>query len=567
MSDVVAVYSMAPVPRLGVLLRLKLRILANRVGQLVNQSPLALIMAMVFIGTIWIALYSIFENVFVFLRRFEQPAVIAIPYVFHVFFVAMTLLLAFSTAVISYGALFSRDEPSFLLAMPHAPQNVVTIMYLEALFFASWSLLLLGMPLMLAIGHVQGLPWHFYLVFIVAFLGFVPIPGALGLLAALMVALWLPRLAKQTLVYAVGAALILLIVWWGRLWAVSAAESNRWLTGFLSELEFLKGALLPSTWVTHAIRYAIEDRPRDAVFYLGVTLSTAAFFSWAGVAVVGTKLMSAFGRAHSAPNRAKASSGSASQAVADVFFSYAPPQMRLLILKDIRNFLRDPVQWSQLVILFGLLALYLAYLPRSRPDGFTVAWQALICFLNFGAVTLILSTFTSRFVFPMISMEGKQMWLVGLWPLSRSRVMWAKFLYATTITGLAAMSVTFLSVRSLALPPILGLVQIGGTLSICVGLCGMAVGLGARMPNYDEPSAGRIASGLGGTVNLIASVGLVAAGVALVGGICYRMVQAGELGSLDGYCWLMFAGLVVVGPLASWACMKVGIRRFQRQEF
>ncbi len=567
MSDLVLSMQAVPIPRLGVLVRLKFRILSNRVSQLVNKSPLALLMAIVFIGTIWFALYSIFENVFVFLRRFEQPAVIAIPYVFHVFFVAMTLLLAFSTAVIAYGALFSRDEPTFLLAMPHAPQNVVTIMYLEALFFASWSLLLLGLPLMLAIGHVQGLPWHFYVVFVIAFLGFVPIPGAMGLLAALAVALWLPRLAKQTLVYAVGAALILLVVWWGRLWAVSAAESNRWLTGFLSELEFLKGALLPSTWVTNAIRYAIEDRPRDSIFYLGVTLSTAAFFSWAGVAVVGTKMMAAFGRAHSAPNKSRATSGSTSQALADLFFFYAPPQMRLLILKDIRNFLRDPVQWSQLVILFGLLALYLAYLPRSRPDGFTVAWQALICFLNYGAVTLILSTFTSRFVFPMISMEGRQMWLVGLWPLSRSRVMWAKFLYATTITGLAAMSVTFLSVRALGLPPVLALVQVGSTLATCIGLCGMAVGLGARMPNYDEPSAGRIASGLGGTVNLIASVGLVAASVALVGGICYRLVQAGDLTSMDGLCWLMFVGVVVVGPIASWLCMALGNQKFQRQEF
>src|ERR1043166_4749582 len=99
---------------------------------------------------------------------------------------------------------------------PHIPQNIVMIMYLEAIFFASWSLLLLGLPLMLAIGHVQGLPWHFYAVFVIAFLGFVPIPGALGLMAALLVALWLPRLAKQTLVYSTGAILILLMLVWGR---------------------------------------------------------------------------------------------------------------------------------------------------------------------------------------------------------------------------------------------------------------------------------------------------------------------------------------------------------------
>jgi len=554
-------------PPLILLLRLKLRLLRNSLRQLVDQSPLAVLLALVFITTIWVTLYLVFENVFLFLRRFEQPAVIAIPYVFHVFFVAMTLLLAFSTAVIVYGALFGRAEPSFLLATPNAPQNVVTVMYLEALFFASWSLLMLGLPLMLAIGRVQGLPWHFYVVFIIAFLGFVPIPGALGLLAALVVALWLPRVAKQALVYSVGAAIVLLVLWWGRLWAVSSGESSQWLHSFLSELEFLKAALLPSTWVTHAIRCAIEDRPGEACFYLAVTVSTAAFFSWAAVTVVGAKLLAAFGRAQSAPTATRATSGAVSSTLTRVFFFYAPPKLRLLILKDLRNFLRDPVQWSQLVILFGLLALYLAYLPRSRPDGFSVAWQALICFLNYGAVTLILSTFTSRFVFPMISLEGRQMWLVGLWPLSRSSVIWAKFAYAATITSVAAMSVTTLSIRALQLPPSLAVVQGMGTLATCLGLCGMAVGLGARMPNYREPSAGRIASGLGGTVNLIASVGLVAFSVGLVGAICFRLVQAGDLSRPDSAMLLYFAGLIALELISGWVCMELGIRKFRTQEF
>jgi ABC-2 type transport system permease protein len=550
-----------------ILLRLKLRLLRNRLGQLVDQSPLAMLLAVVFITTIWVTLYLVFEYVFRFLRRFEQPAVIAIPYVFHVFFVAMTLLLAFSTAVIVYGALFSRAEPSFLLATPNAPHNIVTIMFLEALFFASWSLLLLGLPLMLAIGRVQELPWHFYVVFITAILGFVPIPGALGLMAALVVALWLPRMARQALVYSIGAAIVLLVIWWGRLWAVSSGESSQWLHLFLSELEFLKAALLPSTWVTHAIRSAIEDRPGDACFYLAITASTAAFFSWAAVTFVGAKLLAAFGRAQSAPTASRATSGVVSATLTRVFFFYAPPRMRLLILKDLRNFLRDPVQWSQLVILFGLLALYLAYLPRSRPDGFNVAWQALICFLNYGAVTLILSTFTSRFVFPMISLEGRQMWLVGLWPMSRSSVMWAKFAYAATITSVAAMSVTALSIRALQLPLSLALVQGLGTLATCLGLCGIAVGLGAHMPNYREPSAGRIASGLGGTVNLIASVGLVAFSVGLVGAICFRLVQAGDLSRPDALTLLYFSVLIALGLISGWVCMELGIRKFRSQEF
>ena len=41
-----------------------------------------------------------------------------------------------------------------------------------------------------------------------------------------------------------------------------------------------------------------------------------------------------------------------------------------------------------------------------RPTALHTSWGSLVPFLNLCAVTLILATFTSRFVFPMISLEG-----------------------------------------------------------------------------------------------------------------------------------------------------------------
>lgn len=568
MSDRSVTTQTAAVPTLGLLLNLKLKLLRNRLRQLTDQTPLQLLLIILFIGTIWGGLYLIFDHVFVFMGRFQEQAAIAIPYVFHIFFAAMTVLLAFSTAILVYGALFSREEPAFLLAAPNPPRNVVAVMYLEALFFASWSLILLGIPLMLAIGQAQGLPWHFYPTFILAFLGFVPIPGAIGLLGALCVAMFAPRRPKRIAFIVGGALLALLVVWWGRLWDASALHlSQDWISHFLGELRYVKAAMLPSSWVAKVIQLSIEDQPAEAAFYLGVTFSTSIFVSWWANVIAARWLLLAFGRAHSAPNMPRRYSGWASRCLTRVAFFYLPANMRALILKDVRNFLRDPMQWSQLVILFGLLSLYLFYLPRSRPEGFTVQWQALICFLNYGAVTLILSTFTSRFVFPMISIEGRQIWLVGLWPLSRDRVILAKFLYALTLTAIAAMSVTALSIRALHLPLILAATQGCATFATCIGLCGLAIGLGARLPNFREDDVGRIASGVGGTVNLIASVGLVALSVGLFGAICLSLVRAGSLEEATPASLALFVALIGLSLATAVASMAVGRRAFRTQQF
>ncbi len=55
----------------------------------------------------------------------------------------------------------------------------------------------------------------------------------------------------------------------------------------------------------------------------------------------------------------------------------------------------------------------------------------MISFLNLAVVGLLLSTFTTRFVFPMISLEGRRFWILGLLPVRRETIIWGKYLFAT----------------------------------------------------------------------------------------------------------------------------------------
>jgi len=564
---------------LGLLLRMKLRMFTNRFDQAAREQPVKLFATLVFLLMIWGGLYELFYRTLRFVKADSAlEGIVAVPLVFQFFFIALAVMLAFSNAIISYGGLFGRDEAAYLLTAPVHPRAVVTLKFLESLFFASWSLILLGLPLMVAMahvsatewatGHAAGAEWPFYTFFICFFVFFVPIPAAAGLVAAWAVARYFPRSRLRVLALVGAVVVVVGSFFLYRATRETEAGSALWLKSFFSQMALIQNALLPNQWISEGITAAAEGRYGDAAFYLFVIAANAVFLSWLAVTWVAGRLAPAFARAHASGRRPLLGMQGAEviARLAEAPFFYLPRPLRLLARKDVRCFLRDPIQWSQMVILLGLLALYVSNVGRLGGGVGSSDWVLLVSFLNLTAVSLILATFTSRFVFPLVSLEGHQFWLLGLLPLRRDRILWAKFAYATTVTLVAGLAVTLLSIRSLHMPPGLAAAQLVIVSAICVALCGAAIGLGAYWPMFDQRNPARIASGFGGTVNLIVSVLLVV--ITLTGTAIAGLSARTDGDELRwGRAAALLTGVVVFDLLAAGAAMTSGIRRFRAAEF
>lgn len=542
--------------------------LTNRFDQAARDTPIKLITTVVFILLIWGGLYVLFHGTLSFIRQRVLEGIVAVPIVFQFFFIALAVMLVFSNAIIAYGGLFGRGEAEYLLAAPVHPRHIVTLRYFESLFFASWSLLLLGLPLMVAMAQNAHAPWPFYVFFTSFFLLFVPIPAAIGLVAAWAAARFFPRSRVRVLIV-IGAGLILGGMLYGfRAMNETSVNGVQWLKSFFEQMALLQNALLPNQWISEGIAAAAEGRYSDAGFWLFVTGANALFLSWLAVIWVSSRMAPAFAKAQAAAGQPLlgAVGGGLISHLAGLPFAFLPKPLRLLARKDIRCFLRDPIQWSQMVILLGLLALYVSNVGRLGGGFGSGDWLLLITFLNLTAVSLILATFTSRFVFPLVSLEGQQFWLLALLPLRRDRIVWAKFAYSLTITLAAGLAVTAMSVRSLNLTPGLVITQFVLVSCVCVGLCGTAVGLGARWPMFNQSNPARIASGLGGTINLIISVMLVVltlAGVAAAG-----LYARTGFGRVDwGVGVVLLSVVILFNLVAAGVAMTTGIRRFRRIEF
>jgi ABC-2 type transport system permease protein len=559
-----------PLPRrfhFGVLLRYRAVQLRNAADQQIKDAPLRVFIVLLLLILIWAGLYWVLREVFRQVGRFELIALVAKQQIFVHFFLVLAVMLAFSNAILAFGSLFGREEPGHLLAAPASARQVVLLKWLEGLFLSSWSFMLLGLPLMLAVAWNTEVDWFYYPLFTAHFLGFVVIPSTLGVLVAWVVAMWAPR-RPLTVALWCGGLLIAAVGLW--LWSAlrHVAISEEWLRSFYRQLGIVQQPLLPSTWTARGVFAALERRPAVSLLYLGAVLANGAFFTWLTANIVGRWWSDAFSRAQRGRTRRPVGAGRLTSALCFVLFPYLPERMKTMMLKDLRSFGRDPTQWTQMVIMMGLLVIYAANLKRLPTDLESPGMRALIAFLNLTTVGLILATFTGRFIFPLLSLETQQLWLLGLLPTRRRDVLLVKFAFSLTMTGLSALLVMGLAIRALDLPPEWARLQLAVCLAICVGLSGLSVGLGARFPVRGQRNPARIASGFGGTLNLVASMLFVAVEVLGVGyaGLLRLGSSWGALEEPHVAAWIL-PSLLVFGGLVAVASLWIGIRHFEKLEY
>jgi ABC-2 type transport system permease protein len=247
----------------------------------------------------------------------------------------------------------------------------------------------------------------------------------------------------------------------------------------------------------------------------------------------------------------------------------------LLLVKDLRLFRRDVAQWSQFVIFFGLLGLYFLNLQSFYYNNI---YASLIGFLNLAVVGLILSTFTTRFVFPMISLEGRRFWILGLLPVHRDQIVWSKFLFSFLGSLLPCCSLVLLSDLMLGIPLAVMLIHELCCVMLCLGLSGIAVGLGARMPDLRESSPSKLSSGFGGTLSLVLSATYIMVVVSVAAIPTHLFLAMHVLGSgTAGQGFLAWASgwqgtvaslvlVVTVGALATALPLRLGIKAFRKLE-
>jgi len=538
------------------------RMIVNSARRARRESLLKLAVVSVAGLAFWAGIFAASLEGFGFIEEFLGGAEPLAETLLSLFFLLLGVMLLFSNAIISFGSLFRSDETDLLLTWPLEAQDVFLYKLIEAVAFSSWAFLVLGLPLMLGYGVSVSAPWYYPAVVLAYFAPFVAMAAAAGALVSAAVATWLPERAKRVLSLSVVGGLAVAVsvgMWIQGAVQTGGATAEVWLPRVLGRMGFARNLFLPSYWMTRGLLDAARGDVAEAGYFwllLASNASLGLLVCWA----VGRRVLRV------AWSRCRSKSGLRGRVGGGGWLlARWAPALRLLVNKDWRLFTRDPVQWSQCAILFGLMGFYVVNLRTFSYHLSVPLWRNVTALLNLAATSLVLATVTTRFVFPMLSLEGRSFWFLGLAPVKRSTLLWSKFAFSFVGALVVTMPLVVISDCMLLLPPATVWHHALAIALVCFGVSGLAVGFGAMFPNWRERNPSKIVSGFGGTLNLLLSVAFVVL-MSLLTAAPYavRLMRLGAQGQELAYGALASA---VVAAAAGLVPMHLGLRALQRLEF
>jgi len=489
-------------------------------------------------------------------------------------FFTLFILVVLSTILVAYTTVFLARETEFYFQHPIPPRTVLSTKLAEAIAFSSWASLFLCLPVLVSFGWLRKAPWTYYLEAAGVLTVFLLFAGFAGTALAMLIAPVVRRLTGRQLLGASGVLLLILGYAFLRsfdIWGLDEKSELLVLDRFMSQLSTMSSPYFPGHWASSAIFAATTGQHQEVLFHaatlLANTLVFLPVFSWYGKRFYGREWLAARDAATATGSNVGSNVDSKRRDRPAAGVKQYLSRMRsrspleALVWKDILIFLRDPAQLSQSILFILLMIIYSLSLARIPP--FHGRLQYLVSFANLGAVCAILSSFTSRFIFPLVSLEGRAFWIVGLAPISRGYLVRQKAIFGLGITmtlGLATIVASNASLHSPA-PLFLGAVYTVLLAGVC--LTSLATGLGAAYPVFDEDNPARIAVGLGGTLNFFASALAVAVLVCLeaLPYICFGFTPRW------GWIYMSHALAFIFTVSLTLFCHRLGSQSLLRRDF
>jgi len=484
-------------------------------------------------------------------------------------FLTFLSFVAFSAIVSALTTFFLSEDLRLLLPAPVPASRLFYSRFARTVGQAGWMVVAFVLPLLLGLGLARCAPVGYYLTAVAAVAPFVVIPSALGSLLTLgLVSVFPARRARDVLMlmgllFAVALVMLLRFLRPERLLSVQTLPD---VTAFFATLQSPVTPLLPSFWAGESLFRAL--RGEVDWMHLGALWTTAGALTVITRAIYGRQHFAAWSKAQEA-RKARFTR----LALLEPLLRLLPmtTARRALLVKDLKVFLRDTAQWSQLLLLVALALVYVynfRVLDLDRIPYMSQLIKNSYAFVNLAMAAFVTAAVAVRFVFPAVSAEGAAFWIVRTSPVSLSSFLWSKLWTGLVPILVLAEALTIASNHLLGVPLVLKLLGAAAIAFMSVALVGLACGMGAEHPRFGAENPTQIAGSYGGVAFMVLAVLYILTMVALLAwpASVYLWYRYRGLHASARLELLMAASLAAAALLSLWtfvSAMRRGVRALE----
>jgi ABC-2 type transport system permease protein len=530
----------------------------------------------IFVMSFEIGIYFFFNKVFGYLlseEAFNEYFVLSLVerLMGMVFLMAFSMLI-FSNILSTLSVVYlSRDLP-LLISSPLRINSIFKAKYLVSSVTSSYTVVLIMIPIFLSYAHCFKTGMAFLIPARLTLLLFIAFSSGLGTLITIILMRFFPAKRAQQVVTVLGLFMIIVLVSAVRMMRPERLLSPSGGADFAAVVKSItveSVGYFPGTWASRAILGAGQSEFDSflkgfiPLLFSSILVISLVFWisrhiyyrSWtlSGISRRGGKTERSYRRI----------------LLLEKLYSFLPPKVKAMFAKDTLLFFRETTQWSQLLILGGLVFIYLLNIKSLPLDSImlkNLPARGLIAYLNIAFMGFIIATVVARFGYPAVSFEGQSIWIIRSLPIHYRSYLWTKFMMFFFPLLFMVLSLMFASNRLLDIPPLVGWVSLGSVAMITFALTGLGVGLGAAYPRFKYENAVQIITGAGGLIFMVISLFYIGISIILLAVPGYQYFSYLVTGNIYLFwpSYLSLGVFIILSVLLALIPMEFGLKKWKK---
>lgn len=470
----------------------------------VKRYPLRYLVVVAFLGLVYWGIFRATRWAVRFLDSYPSIGTIAEAVTqrsLEALFIILMFGVAFSVLTTAITTLYSSDDLPFLLSLPVAPAQVFGLKTLETFLNAALLPTLFTLPVLVGLGLERTAPLTYYGLSLAVVLALFALPVAVGALLALV----LVRLAPAGRVKELATAVSVLLAA-GMILGLRALRPEQLTALSPEEFEGLLGRFasfqlnwLPPNWASQAVLRGLAGEVAPAA-YLLLAVALGLLGMVAGLSAKAYRE----GWIRSLDAGSPRADGRFRKPAWWEVALYRLGRGGSVVAKDQRLLMRDPTQWSQLLVLVALAGVYLVSV--SSMDVQLQQFKNALGALNLMFLSFVLAGVGVWVAYPLVSLEKEGFWILRTGPLRTAQIVLAKFMSALPVMIVFGVGMGYAAARFIDVSSTLAFVSPIAGLSAAVVMTALGVGLGAAFPRFDATNAAEIPMSVGGLIYMTLSL-------------------------------------------------------------